>query len=183
MNLTQIDLIRILEGVEIKLAVDAILSSIPYQSIVKSQEDLTTAIENLIFDQVGDLADLVPEFKTLFGQNIRSLVAYVSGNPLAAGSDYPSEDISLATKLFNLVASLFQTGPSDEEIQKLTDENKALKSQLSAAQSLTKSVIGVVEGYFNYTYKKCQQSKAADQRMCGAAFYLRAALTDIDNII
>jgi len=149
MNFSQIDLIRILEGVELSLAVDAILSTTVYQDgILAPQEELVTQIENILFDQLPDLSSsLTTQFKVLYGQNVRSLIAYITNNPLAAGSDYPTENVSLFTQFIEFIISLLTPSETDDEtsdsenvdelIQKIEeleqdiDELEATNSELS----------------------------------------------------
>jgi len=155
MKLQQIDLIRILENVDVKIAVDAILSSEPYQNdILKAQEDLVTVIENLLFDQVGDLADLAPQFSELFGQNIRSLVAYVSGNPLAAGTDYPDQSISLYSKLLDVIKAITAGDDTEDLREQLraaearADQEEQKRKQAEGSVRLVKLLIKLDRDYY-----------------------------------
>lgn len=155
MSFTQIDLIRVLEGVDLKLAVDAILSSTVYQDgILAPQKDLVTAIENILFDQLGQLDELVPQFKEFFAQNIRSLVAYVSGNPLAAGSDYPSESISIFGELVSYLIPFLQPSDDQKTIDDLKETIKNLNTRLKKAER-------VIEEYRNSYYDRWKSGRSS----------------------
>lgn len=131
MKLTQIDLLRILESVDPNLAVDVIISSEPYQQIVATQTELVTIIQNILFDQF-DFYGFGDQLKSLYAQNIRSVIAYVTGNTLAAGTTFQDDIKDLRESFIELFKNFFEEEEETEEEEPPPEVD--LQSKLAAAK-------------------------------------------------